>query len=169
MMWQGTESTAVMVQESQLTQSSNTKVIALKGKRQVGSLTWADQEETVTDLAYMLAMIFPRKRNQQRWTTDSGWFSTKVFLVWLKKFAHVSKEWHDSFVLLILDSHSIHSKTPKDHWFCMRQGFHTSTSTTLHLTQVTNSWCIFFKPLNYGIELRKCLQAATMRAAMKGF
>lgn len=108
---------------------SNSKIIALKGKRQVGLLTSADRGETVTALlcmsasgAYMPPMlIFPRKRMQQEfemglppggWAEvhSSGWITLDTFFAWFKKFVTFSNASKTSPVLLILDGHSTHTK-----------------------------------------------------------
>lgn len=191
---------------------SQSKIIALKGKRQVGCLTSADRGETVTGLVCMSAagafmpvmLIFPRKRKQREFelglppggwaeVSDSGWITTELFLVWLKKFAHFSKASKDSPVLLILDGHSTHTKSLDIIDFARDNGvvllcLPPHTSHRLQPLDVT-----FFRPLSlyYGEELRKWLrcnpgkvvtlwqissifgsafiQAATMRTAMHGF
>lgn len=77
----------------------HTKILALKGKRQVGTLTSAERGETITAEicfsaagAYMPPMlIFPRKRKQQSFelglppgsvveVSDSGWITSELFL-----------------------------------------------------------------------------------------
>lgn len=107
----------------------HTKVLALKGKRQVGVLTSAERGETVTaeicfsaSGAYMAPMlIFPRKRKQQTFeiglppgsfveVSDSGWITTELFMKWFESFIIFSKATKESPVLLLLDGHSTHTK-----------------------------------------------------------
>jgi len=158
---------------------SNSKIIALKGKRQVGLLTSADRGETVTGLVCMSAagafmppmLIYPRKRKQKEFelglppgglaeVSDNGWITTELFLVWLKKFAQFSKASKDSPVLLILDGHSTHTKSLETIDFARDNGvvllcLPPHTSHRLQPLDVT-----FFKPLSlyYGEELRKWLR-----------
>ncbi|XP_071056456.1 uncharacterized protein [Onthophagus taurus] len=80
---------------------NHSKIIASKGKRQVGSLTSSERGETVTclicisaDGAYMPPMlIFPRKKRQKEfelglppggWAEvhNTGWMTAELFLVW---------------------------------------------------------------------------------------
>lgn len=108
---------------------NQSKIIACKGKRQVGSLTSAERGETVTCLicmsasgAYMPPMlIFPRKKKQKEfelglppggWAEvhSTGWMTAESFLVWFRKFVEFSKASKDFPVLLILDGHSTHTK-----------------------------------------------------------
>lgn len=105
------------------------KIIALRGKRQVGALTSGERGETITaEICFSAAgayvppmLIFPRKRMQQSfldgivpggWVelNDKGWIDMKLFLVWFKKFVEFSKASKDSPVLLLLDGHSSHTK-----------------------------------------------------------
>lgn len=107
----------------------HTRIIAPKGKRQVGVLTSAERGETVTaELcisaagAYMPPMlIFPRKRMQNEfelglppggWAEchETGWITTEIFSRWFKKFVQFSRASKDNVVLLILDGHSTHTR-----------------------------------------------------------
>lgn len=107
----------------------NSKVIASKGKRQVGALTSAERGETITSEicfsasgAYMPPMlIFPRKRMQQSfldglvpggWVelNEKGWIDKTLFFTWFKKFVEFSRASKESPVLLLLDGHSSHTK-----------------------------------------------------------
>ncbi|XP_030757332.1 uncharacterized protein LOC115883165 [Sitophilus oryzae] len=107
----------------------HTKILALKGKRQVGTLTSAERGETITAEicfsaagAYMPPMlIFPRKRKQQSFelglppgsvveVSDSGWITSELFLNWFKLFVTFSKATKENPVLLLLDGHATHTK-----------------------------------------------------------
>lgn len=105
------------------------KIIAIKGKRQVGALTSAERGELVTaeicfsaSGSYMPPMlIYPRKKMQQgfldglvpgAWVelNQRGWIDMEIFFKWFKKFVEFSKASKDTPVLLLLDGHSSHTK-----------------------------------------------------------
>lgn len=107
----------------------HSKIIAARGKRQVGILTSAERGETVTAEicisaagAYMPPMlVFPRKRMRQEfefglppgaWTEchETGWINTELFARWFAKFVQFSNATKENVVLLILDGHSTHTK-----------------------------------------------------------
>jgi hypothetical protein len=120
-----------IVDETGVTVNSkgNSKIIALRGKRQVGVLTSGERGETVTAEicfsaagAYMPPMlIFPRKRMQQGfldglvpggWVelNEKGWIDMKLFFEWFKKFVQFSRASKDSPIMLLLDGHASHTK-----------------------------------------------------------
>lgn len=107
----------------------HTRILALKGKRQVGTLTSAERGETITaEICFSAAgsymppmLIFPRKRKQQSFelglppgsvveVSDSGWITTELFLNWFKLFVNYSKATKENPVLLLLDGHATHTK-----------------------------------------------------------
>lgn len=107
----------------------HSKIIARRGKRQVGALTSAERGENVTaELCFSAAgaymppmLIFPRKRVQKEfqeglppgsWAEahETGWINSELFCKWLEKFVTFSKATKDNVVLLILDGHSTHTK-----------------------------------------------------------
>lgn len=106
------------------------KIIAKKGRRQVGTLTSAERGETVTvEVCFSAAgnyvppmIIFPRKRMRQEFETglppgakaavhETGWMTKELFLEWLKHFISFTGVKKDRPVLLILDGHSTHTKS----------------------------------------------------------
>lgn len=108
---------------------SHQKIIATKGRRQVGTLTSAERGQLVTaeicigaDGSYMPPMlIFPRKRIQPElmdgappgaWAEchTSGWIQTDIFMSWFKRFITFSRATKESPVLLLLDGHATHTK-----------------------------------------------------------
>ena len=110
-------------------QSKQTRVITLKGKKQVGSVTAAERGSLVTVVFCMNAaggfvpplFVFPRK-NMKAELLDgappgsiaachpSGWIQTHIFSQWLQHFiAHVKPSREDP-VLLILDGHYTHTR-----------------------------------------------------------
>ena len=105
------------------------KIIATKGKRQVGALSSGERGETVTveicfsaSGAYMPPMfIFGRKKMQQAfmdgivpggWVelNESGWMDKDLFFRWFKKFVNYAKPSKERPILLLLDGHSSHTK-----------------------------------------------------------
>ena len=105
------------------------KILALKGKRQVGVLTSAERGETVTveiccsasGTYFSPCLIFPRKRKRPEFelglppgsmveTSDSGWVTGQIFLRWFKKFVQFSGASKDNAILLIFDGHASHTK-----------------------------------------------------------
>lgn len=157
----------------------HTKVLALKGKRQVGVLTSAERGQTITaeicfsaSGAYMPPMlIFPRKKKQQSFeiglppgsmveVSDSGWITTEVFIKWFKSFGKFSKASKENPVLLILDGHATHTKNIDVILYARENGiillcFPPHTSHKLQPLDVS-----FMKPLSnyYENEVRTWLR-----------
>jgi len=109
---------------------SHSKVIACRGRRQVGTITSAERGQTITaeicmgaDGSYMPPMlIFPRVRNKPElidggppgaWAEvhPSGWIQTDLFLKWFDKFVIFSRASKTHKVLLLLDGHATHTKS----------------------------------------------------------
>lgn len=106
------------------------KVLALRGKKQVGSLTSGERGVLVTVETCVSAsgcyvppmFVFPRQRENPRLMDDappgsfaayckSGWINKELFIVWFKKFVEVANPSHDRPVLLLLDGHCSHTKS----------------------------------------------------------
>lgn len=106
------------------------KVLALRGKKQVGVLTSAERGVLVTAETCMSAsgnfmptmFIFPRKRDNPLLLDDappgsfaqyhpSGWMQSDIFVCWFRKFIEFSKPTPEKPVLLILDGHATHTKS----------------------------------------------------------
>ncbi|XP_046689171.1 MFS-type transporter clz9-like [Homalodisca vitripennis] len=119
------------VDETGLTtvQSKSSKVLALRGRRQVGSLTSAERGVLCSLVMCMSAggsyippyIIFPRLRMKAELTDGappgtaftchpSGWMQTELFVQWYNHFLVHAKPTKDDPVLLILDGHSTHTK-----------------------------------------------------------
>lgn len=109
---------------------SQSKVIACRGRRQVGAITSAERGQTITaeicmsaDGSYMPPMlIFPRVRNKPElidggppgaWVEvhPSGWIQTDLFLKWFDKFVIFSRVSKTHKVLLLFDGHATHTKS----------------------------------------------------------
>lgn len=105
------------------------RIIAKKGRRQVGTVTSGERGETVTaEICFSAAgtyippfLIFPRKRMRQEFQTglppaasaevhETGWITKELFLSWFQKFISFSGASKQKPVLLLLDGHSTHTK-----------------------------------------------------------
>jgi hypothetical protein len=125
------------------------KVIAKKGKEQVGSITSQERGTLVTMCLAVNAVgntispmfIFPRLKFQDHFVRDgpvgcigsgnkSGWMQEAEFLVFVKHFAKHTNPSETNKVLLILDNHGSHISIPVID-FC-RQNFVTLLSFPPH-------------------------------------
>lgn len=105
------------------------KVLALRGKKQVGTLASAEKGTLVTVETCMNAVgnymppmfVFPRKKANPLLMDDappgsfaayheSGWITKDIFLSWFEKFIEFSNPLPDKPVLLLLDGHASHTK-----------------------------------------------------------
>ena len=119
------------VDETKITivQKGASKIVALKGKRQVGCKTSAEHGKTVTATicfsasgVYMPPMlIFPRKRQNSvyligappgAWVEyhPTGWMQTHIFTNWFKRFIEFTNASRENPKLLLLDGHATHVK-----------------------------------------------------------
>lgn len=109
------------------TVQSPQRIIAQKGKKQVGAITSAERGVHCTVVCCMgssgnfipPAIIFPRKR----WKTElgdngpagtlnlcqeSGWMTGELFMEWMKHFVSFTSPSPENKVLLLLDGHASH-------------------------------------------------------------
>ncbi|KAJ4437982.1 hypothetical protein ANN_13921 [Periplaneta americana] len=119
------------VDERGLTTVPNTqpKVLAQKGRRQVGTLASAERGQLVTaEICFSAAgqyipplLIFPRMRMKEELLDGappgtiaichpSGWMQSEIFVQWLKHFIQFTKPSKEEPVLLLLDGHATHVK-----------------------------------------------------------
>lgn len=103
------------------------RVMAAKGRKQVGSITSAERGQHVTSVCCMNAignfippcLIFPRKNRKDELLDkappgtlglfqESGWMTSELFVKWLKHFCSHATPSNDNKVLLLLDGHSSH-------------------------------------------------------------
>lgn len=110
----------------------NPKIIAQKGKKQIGSIASAERGKTVTIEICMSAsgnfmppmFIFPRVRmkdclldnappNSTAMCHKTGWMQLDIFFEWFKKFVSWSRASKENMVLLLLDDHMSHTKNIK--------------------------------------------------------
>ncbi|XP_025195696.1 tigger transposable element-derived protein 6-like [Melanaphis sacchari] len=122
------------VDETGLTtvQSKCSKILALKGRRQVGSLTSAERGVLSTIVVCMSAggnfippmIIFPRVRMKAELQDGappgtifhchpSGWMQLDIFTEWFQHFINHAKPTAEDPVLLILDGHMTHTRNLK--------------------------------------------------------
>lgn len=108
---------------------TKSKIIARKGRKQVGAITSAERGTTITvEICFSASgnfmppmMVYPRKRMDPQlminaapgaWgvCSNSGWMTSELFLDWFKKFVEFSGATPERPVLLLLDGHSTHTK-----------------------------------------------------------
>nr|CAI5817341.1 unnamed protein product [Callosobruchus analis] len=115
--------------EKSFCSTQKSKIIARKGRKQVGSITSAERGTTITiEICFSASgqymppmMVFPRKRIDPQlmlnaapgaWgvCSDSGWMSAELFLGRFRKFIKFSGATVDRPVLLLLDGHRAHTQ-----------------------------------------------------------
>lgn len=118
------------------------KILATKGRKQIGCLTSAERGSNVTVVCCTNAigsfippcMIFPRKNMKKELVDEaptgtlglaqeSGWMNTDIFVKWLKHFKEHTKSSTDDPVLLICDGHASH-KSIEALTFAKENGIH---------------------------------------------
>ena len=111
---------------------TKSKIISVRGKRQVGALTSADRGKTVTvEICFNAAgnfmppmFIFPRIRFNKNLMNEcpagswaecnpSGWMQAETFTNWFKRFLIFSQASKEYPVLLLLDGHTSHTRNLK--------------------------------------------------------
>ena len=118
------------VDETGITTVANrpSKIVATRGKKQVGSLSSAERGQLVTVEICMNAagffvpplFIFPRKRMKDELMEnsppgsiavphESGWMQSHIFVSWFEHFLKHANPSADRPVLLILDGHKTHT------------------------------------------------------------
>ena len=146
------------------TVQKSSKIIAQIGVKQVGKISSAEREKTVTVLCclnsigcYVLHIfIFSQKRlapalmndapqGAKGFTTDSGWTDGKIFYEWLVHFQDYVRASSEKKCIIILDNHSIHMCLPAIN-YARRHGieFLTIPPHTSHRLQPID--CTFFGP-----------------------
>ena len=105
----------------------NSKILALKGQKQVGMATSAERGSTTTVVCAFSAsgkyippfFVFKRKRMNNQLlrggnadmlatVSDSGWINENLFVDWLNHFISFAKPTKDEPMLLVLDNHESH-------------------------------------------------------------
>ncbi|CAH2098850.1 unnamed protein product [Euphydryas editha] len=112
-----------------IVQSKMPKILALKGKKQIGALTSAERGSLMTVCLAMSAagdfvpplIIFPRKKMNVLLMKGapigaiarchpSGWIQADTFLDWVRHFIQHTKPSKENPILLILDGHYSHTR-----------------------------------------------------------
>lgn len=144
------------------------KILALKGKRQVGAITSGERGTTTTAVCCANAagnfvpplIIFKRKRAKDElrdgappgtifaFNPDSGYINKEIFFLWLQHFIESVKPSPEKKVLLLLDGHASHTKNLEAITHAKRHGvvilsFPAHTTHKLQPLDVS-----FFKPLS---------------------
>ncbi|XP_063924691.1 uncharacterized protein LOC135138643 [Zophobas morio] len=103
------------------------KILATKGRKQVGALSSAERGQHLIVVCCMNAMgtfvppafIFPRKRmknelmdngpmDSKAYCQLNGWRCSEIFVQWLEHFVHYTKASNENKVLFLLDGQSSH-------------------------------------------------------------
>nr|XP_049698141.1 jerky protein homolog-like [Helicoverpa armigera] len=110
-------------------QHKRSKVVSMKGKKQVGALTSLERGKLMTIVTCMNAcgtyvpplIVFPRKNMAQELMDGapagsigdchpSGWIQTHLFTKWFQHFINFTKPSKDDPILLVLDGHYTHTR-----------------------------------------------------------
>lgn len=108
---------------------TKSKILAIKGRKQVGSLSSAERGQTITvEICFNAAgtympplMIFPRKRMKPELLDHAppgtvavcnprGWITSEIFVTWFKSSIKFSGASPTNHVLLLLDDHVSHTQ-----------------------------------------------------------
>lgn len=123
-------------------QKKTRKVLALKGKRQVGAITSGERGVTTTAVCCANAagnfvpplIIFKRKRAKDElrdgappgtifaFNPDSGYINKEIFNLWLQHFVETVKLTPEKKVLLLMDGHASHTKNLEAINYARRHG-----------------------------------------------
>lgn len=156
------------------------KVVATKGRKQVGSLSSAERGQLFTVEICMSAtgvfmppmFIFPRQRlkpelmdgappNSWAECNEKGWITKEIFLKWFNKFVTWSRATQEQPVLLLLDGHASHVKNLELIDIARSSGVHIICFPP-HCTHRLQPLDVsFMKPLSayYGEEVKKWLRS----------
>ncbi|XP_069702661.1 uncharacterized protein [Periplaneta americana] len=143
------------------------KILAQRGKPQVGAISSCERGQNVTGVYAMSAsgffvppmLIYAKKKMMESLTfgappntifrcQDKGWMDSDTFCEWIRHFIRTVKPSPQEKVLLILDGHSSHTQSLKAIEICRQYGvimLSLPSHCTHHLQPLDVS---FFKPLN---------------------
>lgn len=143
------------------------KILAQRGKHQVGAISSCERGQNVTGVYAMSAsgffvppmLIYARKKMMESLTfgappntifrcQDKGWMDSDTFCEWIRHFIRTVKPSPQEKVLLILDGHSSHTQSLKAIEICRQYGV-IMLSLPSHCTHRLQPLHVsFFKPLN---------------------
>lgn len=143
------------------------KILAQRGKHQVGAISSCERGQNVTGVYAMSAsgffvppmLIYARKKMMESLTfgappntifrcQDKGWMDSDTFCEWIRHFIRTVKPSPQEKVLLILDGHSSHTQSLKAIEICRQYGV-IMLSLPSHCTHRLQPLDVsFFKPLN---------------------
>ncbi|KAJ4442919.1 hypothetical protein ANN_04515 [Periplaneta americana] len=143
------------------------KILAQRGKHQVGAISSCERGQNVTGVYAMSAsgffvppiLIYARKKMMESLTfgappntifrcQDKGWMDSDTFCEWIRHFIRTVKPSPEEKVLLILDGHSSHTQSLKAIEICRQFGV-IVLSLPSHCTHRLQPLHVsFFKPLN---------------------
>lgn len=142
------------------------KVIAMKGRRQVGGIASGERGVNTTAVCCVNAaglyvppmLIFKRKRYTPELSrgaplgsvceiSDTGYINSELFIKWLKHFYNIVQSGPEKHVLLLLDGHTTHSNNLEALEFAREHNIHflQLPAHTTHRLQPLD--VAFFKPL----------------------
>ncbi|XP_063897876.1 uncharacterized protein LOC135118817 [Helicoverpa armigera] len=149
-------------------QRKTRKILALKGKRQVGAITSGERGTNTTAVCCANAagnfipplIIFKRKRAKDElrdgappgaifaFNPESGYINKDIFYLWLQHFIESVKPTPEKKVLLLLDGHASHTKNLKAITYAKQHGV-VLLSFPAHTTHKMQPLDVsFFKPLS---------------------
>ena len=123
-----------------IVQRKHTKILGLKGKRQISSLQFAERGSPVTVVTCMSPtehfipplLVFPRKNMKQELMDGTspgsihachplGWIQSELFSQWFLHFIKYTKPTKEDPVILVLDGHYSHTRNLEVITFCSRE------------------------------------------------
>jgi hypothetical protein len=136
------------------------KVLARKGKHQVGAVTSVERGTNPRCMCCMSAagmfvrplLKFKKLRfkfelstgaspGTQFACTENGWITSDVFIKWLKHFIQTTQPSKETKVLLLLDGHTTHTKKPSSYEFGKKEWSDTVVPPSTHCTSLTTIGC----------------------------
>ncbi|XP_069705676.1 uncharacterized protein [Periplaneta americana] len=143
------------------------KILAQRGKHQVGAISLCERGHNVTGMYAMSAsgffvppmLIYARKKLMESLTfgappntifrcQDKGWMDSDTFCEWIRHFIRTVKPSPQERVLLILDGHSSHTQSLKAIEICRQYGVIMLSLPSHCMHRLQSLDVSFFKPLN---------------------
>ena len=139
-----------------IVQHKRTKILVLKGKRQITSLQSAERGSLVTVATCMSPigpfipplLVLPRKNMKELMSGPqpgsihachpSGWIQSEIFSQWFLHIIKHTKPTKEDPVILVLDGHCSHTRNLKGHYFSSRESCWHHLPPTLQQSQNAN-------------------------------